>query len=281
MARRDQPYLPLYVQDFLTDEKLNECSASSTGVYIRLMCILHKQDEYGVILLKQKNKQTSDPIKNFAIKLTRMMPYDVGLIYDALVELVEEDVISIEGDDRLYQKRMVRDGQLSEVRASAGKKGGTASAFAKSEKFAKANRQANNQANAESESDSEVEAATENEQKSLSQQRFDEFWSIYPNKKSKKTAQKAWDKIKMTQPLFEQIMTAVRRQKDSRDWKRENGRYIPHPATWLNGGCWEDEITDTPAQKGYRTDRDGYQIGPTGVRLRPEDKDDHLLDGIL
>lgn len=279
MARRDQPYLPLYVQDFLTDEKLNECSASSTGVYIRLMCILHKQDEYGVILLKQKNKQTSDPIKNFAIKLTRLMPYDMGQIYDALVELIEEDVISLDGDDRLYQKRMVRDGQLSEVRASAGKKGGTASAFAKSEKFAQAKPQANRQANAES--DSEIEAATENEQKSLSQQRFDEFWSIYPNKKSKKTAQKAWDKIKMTQPLFEQIMTAVRRQRDSRDWQRENGRYIPHPATWLNGGCWEDEITDTPAKNGYRTDRDGYQIGPTGVRLLPEDRDDHLLDGIL
>lgn len=26
MALRDQPYLPLYVQDFLTDEKLRECS---------------------------------------------------------------------------------------------------------------------------------------------------------------------------------------------------------------------------------------------------------------
>ena len=42
MALREQPYLPLYVQDFLTDEKLNECSAESTGVYIRLMCIMDK-----------------------------------------------------------------------------------------------------------------------------------------------------------------------------------------------------------------------------------------------
>jgi len=47
MALRDQPYLPLYVQDFLTDEKLMECSAETTGVYIRLLCILHKQKEYG------------------------------------------------------------------------------------------------------------------------------------------------------------------------------------------------------------------------------------------
>ena len=59
MALRDQPYLPLYVQDFLTDEKLIECSASATGVYIRVMCIMHKSDPYGMILLKQKDKQTS------------------------------------------------------------------------------------------------------------------------------------------------------------------------------------------------------------------------------
>ncbi len=56
MALRNQPYFPLYVQDFLTDEKLAECSAESTGVYIRLMCILHKSEEYGCILLKTKRQ---------------------------------------------------------------------------------------------------------------------------------------------------------------------------------------------------------------------------------
>ena len=71
MALRDQPYLPLYVQDFLTDEKLIECSASATGVYIRVMCIMHKSDPYGMILLKQKDKQTSSTIQNFALKLIK------------------------------------------------------------------------------------------------------------------------------------------------------------------------------------------------------------------
>ena len=57
MALRNQPYFPLYVQDFMTDEKLNECSAKANGIYIRLMCIMHKSEEYGTILLKQKYKQ--------------------------------------------------------------------------------------------------------------------------------------------------------------------------------------------------------------------------------
>jgi hypothetical protein len=66
MALRDQPYIPLYIQDFLTDEKLIECSAQATGVYVRLMCIMHKSEDYGKILLRQKDKQKPKQIENFA-----------------------------------------------------------------------------------------------------------------------------------------------------------------------------------------------------------------------
>ena len=123
MALRDQPYLPLYVQDFLTDEKLIECSASATGVYIRVMCIMHKSDPYGMILLKQKDKQTSSTIQNFALKLIKSLPYDLDVIKSGLEELINEDVLQIE-DDKLIQKRMVKDFSISNKRAEAGKKGG-------------------------------------------------------------------------------------------------------------------------------------------------------------
>ena len=116
MALRNQPYFPLYIQDFLTDEKLIECSASATGVYIRLMCIMHKSDEYGKILLKQKDKQTDNQIINFALKLSKQMPYSEKTVTDALIELVEENVLNIEGD-YLIQRRMVRDNDLSNTRS--------------------------------------------------------------------------------------------------------------------------------------------------------------------
>lgn len=118
MALRDQPYLPLYVQDFLTDERLNECSAESTGVYIRLMCLMHKSQEYGVILLKQKDKQSGEAAKDFAAKLARQMPYQADVIERSLRELLEEEVVTLDGD-RLYQRRMVKDGKLSTVRQEA------------------------------------------------------------------------------------------------------------------------------------------------------------------
>lgn len=129
MALRNQPYLPLYVDDFMVDEKLRECSAESTGVYIRLMCLMHKSEEYGVILLKQKDKQKSSTCLNFAHKLALHLPYGVDVILRSLDELVSNGVVQIE-DDKMLQRRMVRDNQISEVRSLAGKKGGDKSVFA-------------------------------------------------------------------------------------------------------------------------------------------------------
>ena len=126
MALRDKPYLPLYIQDFLTDEKLIECSAKATGVYIRLMCIMHKSKKYGTILLKQTDKQTDKQILNFAKKVAKQMPYPISEIEESINELLANEVLHIDGDF-LIQKRMVSDDNLSETRALSGKKGGQSS----------------------------------------------------------------------------------------------------------------------------------------------------------
>lgn len=123
MARKDKPYLPFFVQDFLTDEKLMECSASATGVYIRIMCIMHKSEVYGTILLKQKDKQNGNQINNFSLKLARHLPYDLPVIVDGITELINEKVLHIEGDF-LIQKRMKHDGDISITRSLSGKEGG-------------------------------------------------------------------------------------------------------------------------------------------------------------
>jgi hypothetical protein len=71
---------------------------------------------------------------------------------------------------------------------------------------------------------------------------FITFWKHYPRKESKGTALKAWQKIK-ARPAPLDIISAVAWQKESENWKKEGGRFIPLPATWLNGRRWEDEPT--------------------------------------
>ena len=144
MALRDQPYFPLYVNDFLSDEKLNNCSAQSTGVYIRLMCLMHKSEKYGVFELREIDKRKYESqanfkqgslnyIKIFASKLGRFMPYSVEEIETGLIELEEEGVITID-ENCITQPRMVRDGEISSIRAKAGSAGGKAVRNSKTKK---------------------------------------------------------------------------------------------------------------------------------------------------
>ena len=123
MALRNQPYIPLYVEDFLTDEKLNLCSAATQGIYIKMMCIFHKSENYGGILLKQKDKQNSSTPFNFACKFAKLLPFSFDEILLAITELIDENVLLIDGDF-LFQKRMVKDNYISETRSESGKKGG-------------------------------------------------------------------------------------------------------------------------------------------------------------
>ncbi|HQT90419.1 MAG TPA: hypothetical protein PL001_00125 [Candidatus Kryptobacter bacterium] len=143
MALRNQPYLPLYVDDYLTDEKLNECSASTQGIYIKLLCLMHKSEPYGTILLKQKHKQTPKQNKNFASQLARNLLFTELEIELALDELIAEKVIVSE-TDKIYQKRMVRDNDISEKRKIAGSLGGQKAVLHKQkQEFAQAKVQAN------------------------------------------------------------------------------------------------------------------------------------------
>jgi hypothetical protein len=148
MALRDQPYLPLYIQDIMTDEKLNECCAATHGIYIKgIMCLMHKSHTYGKLLLKQKYKQTENQNKNFASQLVKHLPYLEIEIEEALKELIRENVCFYE-NDYLCQKRMIRDNEISEARAISGKKGGL-----KTQEFAKGKIQANTEDEYEDEND--------------------------------------------------------------------------------------------------------------------------------
>ena len=91
---------------------------------------------------------------------------------------------------------------------------------------------------------------------SAADDRFDEFWTAYPNKKGKKAAFAAWKKAKVTADLHAKILSAVALQKTSAQWQKNGGEFVPHPTTWLNQGRWDDEIkepTDTrpPGKQHY------------------------------
>jgi len=70
---------------------------------------------------------------------------------------------------------------------------------------------------------------------------FDVFWARYPKKVGKGGAQSAWNKIKKPSETLDAIIASLEWQKQSDQWTKENGQYIPNPSTYLNQKRWEDE----------------------------------------
>lgn len=78
---------------------------------------------------------------------------------------------------------------------------------------------------------------------------FEEFWQAYPRKEGKANALKAFSKaLPLSADGTRGIIAGVLRAKTSEQWLRDGGAYIPHPATWLNGRRWEDQIHVTGTQ---------------------------------
>ena len=69
---------------------------------------------------------------------------------------------------------------------------------------------------------------------------FEEFWGKYPRKVSKKMAQVAWNKL--TAEEKQSALDAIDTHNTYWRIKDTPSEYIPHCATWLNQGRWDDEI---------------------------------------
>ena len=70
---------------------------------------------------------------------------------------------------------------------------------------------------------------------------FVRFWDAYPRKVDKPRAVRAWEKLGLENCSVESVMAGLQAAKFCEQWVRDGGRFIPHPATWLNGRRWEDE----------------------------------------
>lgn len=76
---------------------------------------------------------------------------------------------------------------------------------------------------------------------------FDAFWQVYPKKVGKKDAYKAFTKLQPTAAQLAQIVKSVQQHAASDQWQQHGGRFIPNPATFLNGERWLDEVSSSAA----------------------------------
>ena len=84
---------------------------------------------------------------------------------------------------------------------------------------------------------------------------FDKFWEAYPKKRDKQTSRKAFTKLNVDDKLFNKMMASLSQAKNSYDWQKNNGQYIPYPSTWLNGRRWEDELATVSQPQPHTSEK--------------------------
>ncbi|WP_460407357.1 hypothetical protein, partial [Actinophytocola sediminis] len=78
---------------------------------------------------------------------------------------------------------------------------------------------------------------------------FEHFWTAYPRKVGKKTAEQAFNRI-----VHKRLATADDLTAHAQRWATlwadagTDTRFIPHPTTWLNGERWNDDPPRPPAR---------------------------------
>lgn len=144
---------------------------------------------------------------------------------------------------------------ISQKRAAAGSMGGKQTQANASKE--KQNEQMQANASNKNKNKEKEEDIKENNTKEKSRG-FDVFWAAYPRHTGKQAAQKAFERINPDDDLLNIMLSSISAWKNSDQWTKDGGQFIPHPATWLNGRRWEDELPKIVPFKGKQVTAQMY-----------------------
>ncbi len=209
------PCILLYTSDFLSAAAL--LSMRERGQFITLMCLQHQHGHLSLADMRRAVGSIPPPVMKLFCQ------DEEGNFYNQRV------------DETIERRRKASDLQRQRVAKRWNNAGNTAVLPGESER--------------EKEKGSNVSWGGGAEEGA---EDFDRFWALYPRKKGKADARKAWQSVPGER--VEELLAALRRQRECSQWQEDGGRYVPYPATWLRGRRWEDEPDAAPAAGGGQHD---------------------------
>lgn len=110
------PSLQFYVGDWLSDPELRSCSVAARGLFIDLMCLMHRSKVYGKLLINGSRAEDKQVIN--------LLRIHHKTYYKSLKELLDYGVVKQDEDGVYYNARMMRDKALRDKAVEDGKLGG-------------------------------------------------------------------------------------------------------------------------------------------------------------
>ena len=246
------PSFQFYPGDWMKDPGLRSVSLEARGLWIDMLCLLFESVRRGYL-----QHATGKPVS--PEQLARMTGGSAEQVSRLLRELEDSGVFSRTEHGTIYSRRMIRDERKRAACSEAGKKGGGNPSFNETKDLrrtfkgqpkgdSKGGRKGDSKQNPNpsssisSSTSSSKQTPLPPEGDSDAEDLFSVFWKCYPLKVKKPKALTAFLKHKPDRALLDRMLDAVEHQKQSRAWRKDNGQFIPHPATWLNNRQWEDNV---------------------------------------
>lgn len=111
------PFLKFFPDEYLSDDKLRRCSLAARGLFMDMLCLMHKNDRRGYLQLATGEPWPLD-------QLARICGHPTDQMNQLLRELFSAGVFSAEPTGVLYSRRMVKEHKLYLELSKAGAKGG-------------------------------------------------------------------------------------------------------------------------------------------------------------
>lgn len=111
-----RPSFQFYPGDWLRATELRSCSVGARGLWIDMICFMHEGSPYGHLKV---NSKVITPLL-----LARMVGESEETVTKWLAELEDAGVFSRTDDGCIFSRRMIKDENLRDARASGGKLGG-------------------------------------------------------------------------------------------------------------------------------------------------------------
>jgi len=245
------PFMKFFVRDWMGDAQLRMCSIGARGLWFEMLCLMQCAKRYGYLETQSGKPLTDD-------ETSRLIGTNKDDLYTLKQELLDHDVPSVEEDTGIwYCRRMVREEQKRNKCSNAGKSGGGNPALRSSSSlkdtdtiFQNPDTRSHISINATYKGDLYREQNTEVKKKRGKKPKadvfepddFKAFYEAYPKKVARIKALDAWNKA-YSKPTVDVLITAINAQKQTAKWQENGGEFIPHPATWLNQGRWDDALT--------------------------------------
>lgn len=241
-------WIKFWPVDWHGDKALRTCSVAARGLWMDMLCIAHEGEPYGHVTINGRGA-TAKQISNIAGLSER----EAGKL---LAELHDAGVFSVTEAGVFFSRRMVRDHEASEQgrEAVARRWDGKGDDQTPSTPIVRGpdtlsdtipdtlpdkdpNRGGNTleerrKKKEEREERSSLRSLVPNE---VEPDGFSAWWKDYPRKDAKQDARRAYAKALRRAPAS-LLLSAVRIY----PFNLVEPQFIPMPATWLNGGRWEN-----------------------------------------